>query len=359
MSHHTITHTQNSSTSALSHADCDVGTSTPGVARRGQGSGVPPASNTGAPLHPSSSIDWLEFTIPVRTPDGRTKLFHTISNHFGGSSKLDRGMHGYDEVFSILGSGFIMWHSERLDMGIHVSIPAKALSVYAEMYQKDTLSSLLIHMRKDWKGTATRIDIAHDTPCIHIDTVIEAVENGELVTPAKKVTLMKSMRGEPGATVYIGSPNSDRRVRIYDKAAEQGLDGEVWTRFETQYRKKYADQVVDYILNTNVSMESLACTSYDFREVGNTRTNNRPRSLWFASLLADLENIVFVINKALKTVEEVAEWFDSMMGATFAFVYEGMGTEWFVDRFHSWVHRIPGHKKVLLYGAGGEEYAAT
>ncbi|MCI8808133.1 MAG: replication initiation factor domain-containing protein, partial [Oscillospiraceae bacterium] len=35
-----------------------------------------------------------------------------------------------------------------------------------------------------------------------------------------------------GSTIYIGAPSSDFRVRIYDKALEQGAEGH-WVRRDT------------------------------------------------------------------------------------------------------------------------------
>lgn len=46
--------------------------------------------------------------------------------------------------------------------------------------------------------------------------------------------------------VYFGSPRSDRRLRIYDKALEQGLDDVKWVRFEFQFRN---DNALSFYLN--------------------------------------------------------------------------------------------------------------
>jgi DNA relaxase NicK len=48
-------------------------------------------------------------------------------------------------------------------------------------------------------------------------------------------------------SVYFGSPRSDRRLRIYDKALEQGIqDGTKWVRFEFQLRN---DNALSFYLN--------------------------------------------------------------------------------------------------------------
>lgn len=46
--------------------------------------------------------------------------------------------------------------------------------------------------------------------------------------------------------IYFGSPASDRRLRIYNKALEQGLEGEHWIRAEMQMRNKNA---LSFLLN--------------------------------------------------------------------------------------------------------------
>lgn len=46
--------------------------------------------------------------------------------------------------------------------------------------------------------------------------------------------------------IYFGSPASDRRLRIYNKALEQQLTGEDWIRVEMQMRNKNA---VSFLLN--------------------------------------------------------------------------------------------------------------
>lgn len=49
---------------------------------------------------------------------------------------------------------------------------------------------------------------------------------------------------ERGATLYVGSPRSDARLRIYNKSAESGIrseDGKEYIRYEMQFRNRYAD----------------------------------------------------------------------------------------------------------------------
>jgi len=62
---------------------------------------------------------------------------------------------------------------------------------------------------------------------------------------AYKATLWQSI-GEPGATLYVGSPKSDCRLRIYNKTAESGIKPEGFgdfLRVEIQFRNRYADRM--------------------------------------------------------------------------------------------------------------------
>jgi hypothetical protein len=58
-----------------------------------------------------------------------------------------------------------------------------------------------------------------------------------------QVTIYRTLQGgQVGDTLYIGSPKSDKRIRLYHKAGG--------TRFETQYRRDYASSTAGRIKDT-------------------------------------------------------------------------------------------------------------
>jgi hypothetical protein len=60
-----------------------------------------------------------------------------------------------------------------------------------------------------------------------------------------KSTLVQTLYG-PGATLYVGAPSSDARLRLYNKSAESGEypdGGGEWLRAELQLRNRYADRM--------------------------------------------------------------------------------------------------------------------
>ncbi len=71
-----------------------------------------------------------------------------------------------------------------------------------------------------------------------MEQVIDKIRSNGINSRLKKRTIDISLDGleQAGSTVYIGAPSSDFRIRIYDKALEQGVDGH-WIRVELVMRK--------------------------------------------------------------------------------------------------------------------------
>lgn len=91
----------------------------------------------------------------------------------------------------------------------------------------------------------TRLDLAVDVtdPIARPDDIYEA--RGEARTRVQKWSRVESDRMTglwPGVTVYVGSRQSARMLRIYDKAAEMELDCP-WVRLELELKKPVAEIV--------------------------------------------------------------------------------------------------------------------
>jgi len=56
-------------------------------------------------------------------------------------------------------------------------------------------------------------------------------------------------QGDNGTTIYFGSEASKVRIRIYDKAAEQGIEGH-WIRTEVVLRDEKSRDAIGHILET-------------------------------------------------------------------------------------------------------------
>lgn len=102
----------------------------------------------------------------------------------------------------------------------------------------DADSILAIMRDKAWR--VTRLDIAFD--------MVGEAELWEMVYVKAKAFCDKKNRkvqeivAKTGHTIYIGSRESERMVRIYDKGAQQKVDY-LWTRLEMEYKGDVAAQM--------------------------------------------------------------------------------------------------------------------
>jgi len=68
---------------------------------------------------------------------------------------------------------------------------------------------------------------------------IRHIKNRDFITHAQKAIVNKDWLNE-GFTQYVGTKSSETYTRIYDKAAEQKLNGK-WSRIETVYQGERAE----------------------------------------------------------------------------------------------------------------------
>jgi hypothetical protein len=267
-------------------------------------------------INPGVVLDWLRFTIPLSDLDKLPGVLHELRQTFGGADILLHGMSGYTRSIPILGgTGKIMWHPERVEMGVHVMLPAGALAnIWADGLFENIPDFLSWVVERE--GKFTRIDLAIDTDRVHMDTIEAActdiVAGGQqtLVTRCQKVDLDKSLRGSKGKTVYVGSRNSDRFVRFYDKAVEQGLEDVVWTRCEIQHGGEHANVVAHSIIQGGIDPVELFNSVVDFRDPdSDPNPSRRSRCDWWEMWLGVCTSKVsFAIVQLDKAVKQVAEW---------------------------------------------------
>jgi len=96
-------------------------------------------------------------------------------------------------------------------------------------------------------GRVTRIDLAIDVFDQDIDIVALASTPRIKSAPGscRKWNYFKGHDG--GCTAYIGSRKSEKFLRIYDKAAEQGITDRKWTRFELEIKGDAAKVVAEQV----------------------------------------------------------------------------------------------------------------
>lgn len=149
----------------------------------------------------------------------------------------------------------------------------------------------------------SRIDIACDVDdgSISID-LVQKYSRAELyVCKSKVLPDVRYMRTEE---VYFGSPRSDRLLRIYNKALEQGIPDTDWVRFEFQLRN---DNAVSFYLNwcnhsdvgklyAGVMVDFLRFVEpprgCSIKEIKENRNQGRlPTAKWWQRFIGDAERI--------------------------------------------------------------------
>jgi len=107
---------------------------------------------------------------------------------------------------------------------------------------------MLAHVNKRWQGlSVARIDLQVTVLVADADSIIRGIMPPK---PYKSVRMVNL--NERGSTIYIGSPKSRCRMRIYNKSAELGedrIDGQEKLRVELQCRDEYGDRAMINMLS--------------------------------------------------------------------------------------------------------------
>lgn len=187
------------------------------------------------------SIDWLQFTFHKLTVEQVLSILHKIG--LGAPSAwayVNKGMYGYKDRY-LFDSAVVLCSLDGSRTDIHVSLPGSIV------HKVD----LMVLWEYSAHFTVSRIDFAYDV--FHFDSegfcpryFYDKFKSGDVVTLLSpgSARILESSNG--GCTVYFGSSQSDRMLRIYDKGIESGEFSEqnCWIRFEYQIRHEQAQSLV-------------------------------------------------------------------------------------------------------------------
>lgn len=180
------------------------------------------------------TIDWLSCTFPA--VKHTVLLWIRLGELWGWQEmKPTPPRNGYQQAIKNTSGAVLQW-SERADMGINLLCTGEVLSnLHRDCYDFHTrLISVLKTAR-----TVSRLDIALDVrPGGIVADLYEECKANRHVTHARSWTLVASANG--GQTLYIGSRDSERMMRIYDKGAEQGGEAGEYDRIELEVKGEAA-----------------------------------------------------------------------------------------------------------------------
>ena len=139
-----------------------------------------------------------------------------------------------------------MYDGSTPSMGVHFIYSGSALGAIGKARDDGGLSVLKEHVERGDK--CTRIDLAID---VRNDEAIilqlkHAVQRADFIGTARKLSIIENTTDD-GCTIYAGSRQSERFVRIYNKAA-QLHEGGWWTRIEAEVKGDSARAIARAIL---------------------------------------------------------------------------------------------------------------
>ncbi len=152
-------------------------------------------------------------------------------------------LYGYKRTLKHTQSGaYYCYQPHTSTMGNLVQFSGSPITALMEASARGSIQSLVQAGFSKWK--ATRIDVAIDhfeATCLpeEFNTRLAA---GEGKTRIRSWERKKFVVGSGIDCTYGGGLDSEKSIKIYDKAAEQGVEG-VWTRYEMTFMGKRAEEV--------------------------------------------------------------------------------------------------------------------
>jgi hypothetical protein len=149
---------------------------------------------------------------------------------------------GYNFQRQLETGAIIAWHTERKDMGVHVQLSGETLRWYAT---KNADWRQILKWIKGDKGRTSRVDLA-------LDLHDSGLKFGEFCKANLKPYKGKGRTPKPplpvgteddGWTVYIGSRQSTKFLRIYDWSAKHDKESGDYIRVELETKEEIAHAI--------------------------------------------------------------------------------------------------------------------
>lgn len=308
-------------------------------------------------------VDWLTFTVKGAAVDQMKALLGLSDVLLSGSSKWEElgGCNGYPK--SEMFNGIRIMYGGADEMGTCINMSGQGCRTYESFGRGDWLSlfGFLCEMAESGSCNVTRLDLAFDdhTGVFDIDQ-IEYDLSSHFWTA--KFRWWVCEYGSQGTSLYMGSPKSDIRCRIYDKAAERGLTGEHWIRVELQLRRGNALSAVRHI-NSGLSLSSVfsgVLRNYiQFREPCEDSNKARwPLADYWAAFLDDVVPLTLWVNPGCEyNLENLQRYVIDQAGnaiSCYVLIHGYEGLKYFLDNYKKAASLPPKYKFLLDLAAQGD-----
>lgn len=183
----------------------------------------------------SITIDWLALNFKEWTIEAENfmRTYARVSDTQATTPRF-----GYSQATMDSHGTVIMWNTDRDDMGHHVIFSGSALR---NIFINSTVQpQALLRACVDAGGNISRLDLAKDCTETQIDfeAIYQSLEQGHNRGTAR--TYGRITGNDGGYTIYIGSRQSERFIRLYNKSAQLGITDDYWARLECECKGKVA-----------------------------------------------------------------------------------------------------------------------
>ena len=280
--------------------------------------------NLSVTYHPPSFLSRLQ------TDQYMGDVIEEVSDVLGGAPgdwiEQEQGFKSYRR--SLMGPANSRLHFDpRNGSDFNLSLPGQACQQAGTERLRMFIASFV-----DARAKARRVDLTLDDYEKRITPArfLEELRGPNKVTHSRKaLTISGVILGEPdtGETVYLGAPQSNRRLRVYDKSFESGglIDAYRW---ELQERKSAAEKAAYDLAygDWNKVVRSRLVGFVDFRELESApRIQDRVRWGLYEELMegADKAEAYFPVEE--KSIEEIEQWFIKQYAPTLAMLLQHRG----------------------------------
>jgi len=238
-------------------------------------------------------VDWLTFTLLDAKEPFTALKFLGMQDIEYDKWRFDRGHNGYKDGMYYNGIG--IFYNGQDNMGVCVSMSGQGCRTYEDILTADWSNwyELFKRLIDVDEINVTRLDIACDEKegILDINKIIRYTEKGYWI---KKLKAWKTTKGSDGSSVQFGQRGGNILIRIYDKAAERGKEGEHWIRCEMQLGKGLAENMLKEILKRD-NVGEVYCSVLNnylrFYEHDDERPTRCTTSPWWANFVQTAEKL--------------------------------------------------------------------
>lgn len=218
-----------------------------------------PYPNRGVPKPPpaekrtAKTLDWMRASVPELPP-----LLQMLSRHnFEPDISIENptALPYYNRCL-VFTECRVDWHDARPAQRNLLTMTGKQLHAFVDRVGEGGLVAFLRDVAALTDVRITRLDFAIDVfGSFDFDALQRCIETGRAKTHIRTTSrvLSKTDSDLAGDTLYIGSRQSGRMIRVYDKGLETGDKAGMWARIELEAKHPHATALLRNMLEYGIA----------------------------------------------------------------------------------------------------------